>query len=593
MITCPGSVTQYYEAGTSPNDLGYATATDACSNVTVTYSDASTRSSDPNHANYRNYTITRTWNATDECGNSSKCYQLINMTDGNQPTAFIGVDSAYSTGYPAPYNTFYTSAKHQFLILASELTASGLKANDAINALSFLVRAPGDFKLNSFTIKMGHTDSNSLQSNQFLTGLTQVHVSSFYNVKGWNEHAFSTPFVWDGHSNLIVQTCFNNNSYTANFGQMYVSSTSFVSILTTYTDYSDVCNSNNNAFNINKYQRPVVGLGIDRSSNLEAKCKEQITVQLGETGQVTLVAADIDNGSNSSAGILSRVVSPSQFTCDHIGNNYAVLKVTDNLNNEATCSTKVVVNGELPACTIEVKPTDTTFTGGDPKIIYLGYGAQSARLNAMATGGSTFKYAWSPAAYLSSATVKNPIFTPNATGVFTYTVTITNEFGCTSQCNVSICVKDIVADNNKNGKKVYICHVPPGNTGNPQTLSISVNAVYAHLTEHSGDALGKCGATCDFQKKNDFDELIVDVEDLEITSSPNPFNQSFTISYFSAFDTEAVISVYGITGNLLEQTRSSGHNNQVQLGERLPAGMYTVSFVQGINVKEFKMIKVH
>ncbi|MBL0884213.1 MAG: T9SS type A sorting domain-containing protein, partial [Chitinophagaceae bacterium] len=40
--------------------------------------------------------------------------------------------------------------------------------------------------------------------------------------------------------------------------------------------------------------------------------------------------------------------------------------------------------------------------------------------------------------------------------------------------------------------KVYLCHVPPGNSGNPQTLKISVNAVAAHLSNHSGDRLGSC-----------------------------------------------------------------------------------------------------
>ncbi len=41
--------------------------------------------------------------------------------------------------------------------------------------------------------------------------------------------------------------------------------------------------------------------------------------------------------------------------------------------------------------------------------------------------------------------------------------------------------------------KVYICHVPPGNTGNPLTLSISINAVESHLRNHPGDKLGSCG----------------------------------------------------------------------------------------------------
>jgi hypothetical protein len=46
--------------------------------------------------------------------------------------------------------------------------------------------------------------------------------------------------------------------------------------------------------------------------------------------------------------------------------------------------------------------------------------------------------------------------------------------------------------------KVTICHIPPGNPDNPQTLSVAAAAVAAHQSQH-GDTLGACPAvsTCD------------------------------------------------------------------------------------------------
>ena len=38
--------------------------------------------------------------------------------------------------------------------------------------------------------------------------------------------------------------------------------------------------------------------------------------------------------------------------------------------------------------------------------------------------------------------------------------------------------------------KQTICHVPPGNPGNPQTISVSTSAVATHLAH--GDSLGAC-----------------------------------------------------------------------------------------------------
>ncbi|MBW6484190.1 MAG: carboxypeptidase-like regulatory domain-containing protein [Vicingaceae bacterium] len=44
--------------------------------------------------------------------------------------------------------------------------------------------------------------------------------------------------------------------------------------------------------------------------------------------------------------------------------------------------------------------------------------------------------------------------------------------------------------NNSNNNKVTICHIPPGNPSNPQTITISINALQAHLNH--GCFIGTC-----------------------------------------------------------------------------------------------------
>jgi len=59
--------------------------------------------------------------------------------------------------------------------------------------------------------------------------------------------------------------------------------------------------------------------------------------------------------------------------------------------------------------------------------------------------------------------------------------------------------------------KVTVCHVPPGNPGNPQTLCIGAAGVPAHVPGHvaTGDHLGECASnpcgdgTCDEQGGED------------------------------------------------------------------------------------------
>ena len=68
-----------------PNFPDY-TATDNCSEATVTYTDESNRSSDPTACEYYSYDLTRTYVATDDCGNqSAKAVYVIQVRDESEP----------------------------------------------------------------------------------------------------------------------------------------------------------------------------------------------------------------------------------------------------------------------------------------------------------------------------------------------------------------------------------------------------------------------------------------------------------------------------------------------------------------------------
>ncbi|MBK8706706.1 MAG: hypothetical protein IPN33_26085 [Saprospiraceae bacterium] len=59
-----------------------ATATDICdASPVVTFVDVTNAGDCP-----QEYTITRTWTATDACGNSSTCIQVLSIEDNAPPT---------------------------------------------------------------------------------------------------------------------------------------------------------------------------------------------------------------------------------------------------------------------------------------------------------------------------------------------------------------------------------------------------------------------------------------------------------------------------------------------------------------------------
>ncbi len=80
VIVCPPSATKACNTGTTPNDCGFATATDNCDqSPTITFADATTGTLPCNAA------ITRTWFAADDCGNIASCIQTITVRDNIPP----------------------------------------------------------------------------------------------------------------------------------------------------------------------------------------------------------------------------------------------------------------------------------------------------------------------------------------------------------------------------------------------------------------------------------------------------------------------------------------------------------------------------
>ncbi len=84
-VECPGDLTLECDANTNPDVTGIPSAIDNCDiDPVVTYNDAVAPGACPQES-----TISRTWTATDACGNSSTCIQTLVLDDSRGTNHYL------------------------------------------------------------------------------------------------------------------------------------------------------------------------------------------------------------------------------------------------------------------------------------------------------------------------------------------------------------------------------------------------------------------------------------------------------------------------------------------------------------------------
>lgn len=318
-------------------------------------------------------------------------------------------------------------------------------------------------------------------------------------------------------------------------------------------------------------------------------------------GIASITTFDINNGSKDNCGISSLTASKTTFDCTNIGTNTVTLTAADANGNISSNTALVTVTGNIPTSTIIAIPSSTTYTGGVATNIYLGFGAQSVTLQQTTTGTI---YSWTGNGTLSCNTCLSPVFTPSSTGIYTFTCTITNEFGCKTTSSISICVRDIRVTGS-NGTQVYICH----NTTNkpPQTVAIAISSVDAYLIKNPDDKLGSCDLLpCaafltpaittistnltqpEIQQKD-----MIPEEGLSVKVSPNPTNSTFTFIISSNRNSAVSIKILNNLGQEVDGNRNAPLNVPVHLGGKLLSGSYFAEILQYKERKLVKLVKVN
>ncbi|OWY24852.1 hypothetical protein C7N43_15525, partial [Sphingobacteriales bacterium UPWRP_1] len=357
-------------------------------------------------ANVGNNTVTLT--VTDVNGNTSTCSATVTVQDNIAPNAVCQNSSVQ-------LNTSGTAG------LTAGQVNNGSSDNCGIQSISVLPNSFTCANVGSNTVTLTVTDVNG----QSATCSALVLVQDVTPPTAFCQSGIIVSLNSGGTGSITTSMVNNGSSDNCGIASVTASPLNFTC--------ADVGN-------------PIVVLTVTDLSNNTATCGSTITVkdnilptaicqniavQIGVGGTVTVVPAQVNNGSNDNCGIATMSLSKSIFTCADVGSQTVVLTVTDASGNSASCSAGVTVN-ETTAPTAVCQTT--------PVIAQISPAGTATITAAQINNGSTDNCSGSV-----NLSVTPNSFTCSNIGNNTVTLTVSDTNGNSSSCAATVLVQDPVA----------------------------------------------------------------------------------------------------------------------------------------------------
>jgi len=357
------------------------------------------------------------------------CGPTTDPCSGNIRTAFAGTGDS-STNINTPFNGQWQDARAQYLFLASELRAMGLKPGSVRRLELKLTQKFSSAPFQNFNIRMGCTPL-TVMGAEFLSAPHTVYSSAGYSsVPGWNSFELTTAFNWDGESNIVVEMCYDNNTPVADDHVMH-SITPFPSVLRRFGNNLSGC--------------AIDGQG---TMNTAATLRPRIRFYICDPQPGNPSVSWLPGDQLSDSTVLNPIA--------YIGQTGSYLVTAIDVNGCAhRDSISFIVSERNPV----LQPRDTTVCFGEP-----------VRMQA----GGGVNYTWLPAdpAELSCVQCPDPIV--NAVHTASYPVVIRDQYDCADTLVSTIRVNQLPA-----------LMLTPGDTIVPYGTNLQLTVGGAYLVQWS------------------------------------------------------------------------------------------------------------
>jgi hypothetical protein len=158
-----------------------------------------------------------------------------------------------------PLYTYFQDSRAQCIYLASEVGGAG-----NITALSLNVTTVPGQVMNLFTIRMKHTTTSAYSTAYLENGgwTTVYQANEPVGSTGWRTFTFTTPFVYNGTDNLMIDFTINNSSSSTSGITQCTTLGAYRTVVKTMDTATDPLNWVGTTNASRKYQRPNVQLTV-------------------------------------------------------------------------------------------------------------------------------------------------------------------------------------------------------------------------------------------------------------------------------------------------------------------------------------------
>ncbi|MEM7104638.1 MAG: T9SS type B sorting domain-containing protein [Bacteroidota bacterium] len=524
---------------------GGAAATDVCS--AITWSNNFTSLSDLCGATGA---ATVTFTASDGCGNNDRTTATFTIIDSNAPAISTGASDMTvecdGSGNMTELNNWLNT---QGGASVTESCSVVTWTND-FTSLSDLCGATG-----SATVTFTATDDCG--NNTATTATFTISDNTGPSITCPGDFNVSTdPDATTAVVNFSVATADACGGTSLSYSDNNTPGSAFpigtTAITVTSTDDCD--NTSDCSFNIT----------ISDTQGPTALCQD-ITISLDNTGNITIDASQVDNGSfDPGEGTITLTVDPASFTCDNVGDNSVTLTATDNSNNPASCGAVVTILSDIP---------DPSAVGD---VICTG---TSATLTAT-TGGANGTFIWySDLAGTAQVSTDNPYITDPLTGATTYTVREVSG-GCMS--GLVQVVATVTTIPSPSAMPVTIC---AGSTATLNAVSGGTNGSFSWFD--SGDGTGnvlstdasfetpELTSTTSYWLREEGPTCNSDLVEVVVTVDEQPEEPTISDVAVCSGETASFLATSGTSGGTYEWFADSGGAQLIFSGNPYTTGALT------------------